>query len=103
MPLYEYHCQRCGSNFEVIQKFSDEPMVLHEGCGGPVERLLSPPALQFKGSGWYVTDYARGGNSAKSGANAKESKSDAGKTESRAESKSEPKAEAKSTPAKPSD
>jgi putative FmdB family regulatory protein len=59
MPLYEYRCQSCGKVFEVMQKFSDEPLTIHEGCGGVVERLLSPPAFQFKGSGWYITDYAR--------------------------------------------
>lgn len=68
MPLYEYKCQRCGDVFEVMQKFSDPPLHEHEGCGGPVERLLSAPALQFKGTGWYVTDYARkSGNGTTSG------------------------------------
>ncbi len=66
MPLYEYKCQSCGTIFEVIQKFSDEPLKVHDGCGGAVERLLSPPAFQFKGTGWYVTDYARSGNNGKS-------------------------------------
>ena len=61
MPMYEYKCGQCGQVFEVIQRFSDEPLTTHEGCGGSVERLLSAPALQFKGSGWYITDYARGG------------------------------------------
>ena len=61
MPLYEYRCDRCGEQFEVIQKFADQPLTTHEKCGGPVHRLLSAPALQFKGSGWYVTDYAKGG------------------------------------------
>jgi putative FmdB family regulatory protein len=61
MPLYEYQCDSCGSVFEVMQKFSDEPLTVHENCGGAVHRLLSAPALQFKGSGWYITDYARGG------------------------------------------
>ncbi len=70
MPLYEYKCHQCEKVFEVKQKFSDEPLTVHEGCGGAVERLLSAPALQFKGSGWYVTDYARSGNSpAKNGSN----------------------------------
>lgn len=59
MPLYEYKCQACGQVFEVMQRFSDEPLRVHEGCGGAVERLLSPPAFHFKGSGWYITDYAR--------------------------------------------
>jgi putative FmdB family regulatory protein len=61
MPLYEYQCDSCGSVFEVMQKFSDEPLTVHENCGGAIHRLLSAPALQFKGSGWYITDYARGG------------------------------------------
>lgn len=59
MPLYEYKCSSCGDVFEVMQKVADEPLTLHESCGGRVERLLSPPALQFKGAGWYVTDYGR--------------------------------------------
>jgi putative FmdB family regulatory protein len=59
MPLYEYKCHKCGKQFEVMQKFSDAPLTTHEGCGGDVDRLLSAPALQFKGSGWYITDYAK--------------------------------------------
>src|SRR5262245_12169163 len=62
MPLYEYRCNVCGDLFEVIQKFSDEPLSVHEGCGGALDRVLSAPALQFKGTGWYVTDYARNGS-----------------------------------------
>ena len=58
MPLYEYRCNDCGDTTETIQKFSDEPLSTCEICGGTLERLLSPPAIQFKGSGWYVTDYA---------------------------------------------
>ena len=61
MPLYDYKCGQCGQVFEVRQSFSDEVLTTHEGgCGGPVERLISVPALQFKGSGFYITDYARG-------------------------------------------
>lgn len=67
MPLYEYKCERCQSVFEVIQKFSDSPLEVHEGCGGKVERLLSSPALQFKGSGWYITDYAKSGGGKSNG------------------------------------
>ncbi|HSB15111.1 MAG TPA: FmdB family zinc ribbon protein [Bryobacteraceae bacterium] len=63
MPLYEYRCTECGDVFEVIQKLSDAPLTVHKKCGGTVERLVSPSALQFKGSGWYVTDYARGSSS----------------------------------------
>jgi putative FmdB family regulatory protein len=61
MPLYEYKCGRCEAVFEVIQKFSDAPLTTHPECGGPVVRLISSPAFQFKGSGWYITDYAKSG------------------------------------------
>jgi putative FmdB family regulatory protein len=60
MPLYEYKCGSCGNVFEVIQKFSDQPLIVHENCGGVLERLISTSALQFKGSGWYVNDYGKG-------------------------------------------
>jgi len=62
MPLYEYKCENCGEQFEAMQKFSDAPLTVHEKCGGPVQRLISAPALQFKGSGWYITDYAKSGS-----------------------------------------
>ena len=65
MPLYEYKCDKCGNLFEVMQKFSDEPLKTHQDCGGAVHRLLSAPALQFKGSGWYITDYAKSGSGSK--------------------------------------
>ena len=58
MPLYEYRCPKDGT-FERISKFSDPPLTACPQCGGPVEKLASAPAIQFKGSGWYVTDYAR--------------------------------------------
>jgi putative FmdB family regulatory protein len=77
MPLYEYACEKCGDRFEVMQKFSDEPLTTHEKCGGAVHRLISAPALQFKGSGWYVTDYARGGTSSPASDNGAATKSDA--------------------------
>ena len=69
MPLYEYQCQACGERFDVLQKFSDAPVEVCTKCGkGPVERLLSSPAIQFKGTGWYITDYARkSGSEASSG------------------------------------
>ncbi len=63
MPLYEYKCDACGATFEVIQRFSDPPVEKCRTCGGPVRKLLSAPAIQFKGSGWYVTDYAKKGSS----------------------------------------
>ena len=59
MPLYEYECKKCKRRFERIQKFSDDPIKKCPQCGGPVEKVISAPAVQFKGSGWYVTDYAR--------------------------------------------
>ncbi len=62
MPLYEYQCKKCHHRFEKIQKFSDKPMKKCPDCGGPVEQLVSAPAVQFKGSGWYVTDYAKKGS-----------------------------------------
>lgn len=105
MPLYDYRCHQCGEVFEVRQKFADEILKTHEGCGGPLERLISAPALQFKGTGWYVTDYGKGGkppsgDTSDSKAEAKsdgksESKSD-GKSESKPDSKSEAKSESKS-------
>jgi len=63
VPLYEYQCEKCGKSFELIQRFSDEPLTTHPECGGSVHRLISAPALQFKGSGWYVTDYAKSSSS----------------------------------------
>jgi putative FmdB family regulatory protein len=92
MPLYEYACEKCGDRFEVMQKFSDDPLTTHEKCGGPVHRLISPPALQFKGSGWYITDYA------KSSATAKSDNGSASKPEKPAESGT---AKSESTPAAP--
>ena len=62
MPLREYQCKKCKHRFEKIQKFSDKPLTKCPECGGALEELLSAPAVQFKGSGWYVTDYARKGN-----------------------------------------
>jgi putative FmdB family regulatory protein len=61
MPLYEYQCDACSDRFERIQKFSDPPIDTCPACGGTVRKLLSSPAIQFKGSGWYITDYARKG------------------------------------------
>jgi putative FmdB family regulatory protein len=59
MPLYEYQCKKCHHRFERIQKFSDPHVKKCPDCGGPVEQVISAPAVQFKGSGWYVTDYAK--------------------------------------------
>ena len=59
MPIYEYECAKCGKTIEVIQKMSDKPLKKHESCGGALTKLISASAFQFKGTGWYVTDYAR--------------------------------------------
>src|SRR5262245_13656952 len=59
MPLYEYQCDACGHRFETIQRFSDAPLEVCPKCGGHVRKLQSAPAFQFKGSGWYVTDYGK--------------------------------------------
>jgi putative FmdB family regulatory protein len=74
MPLYEYECKKCHHRFEKIRKFSDPPMKKCPECGGAVEQLLSAPAVQFKGSGWYVTDYAKkSGNTGEKSAKAEKS------------------------------
>jgi putative FmdB family regulatory protein len=91
MPLYEYECTKCSHRFEKIQKFSDRPIKKCPECGGRVEQTISAPAVQFKGSGWYVTDYAKkssgtapsdGGN--KDSKESKETKKEDKKTESTA-------------------
>ena len=87
MPLYEYECDEHGHRFEVIQKFSDPPIEVCPTCGGHVHKVISSPAFQFKGSGWYITDYARkdsgsgkaGGESGEKGEKAEKSE----KTESK--------------------
>jgi|SRR6516162_2780375 putative FmdB family regulatory protein len=59
MPIYEYECTKCGERIEVIQKMSDKPLKKHADCGGTLHKLISASGFQFKGTGWYVTDYAR--------------------------------------------
>ena len=76
MPIYEYRCTKCGHRFESIQKVNDPPLSKCEKCKGKVERLISSPAIQFKGSGWYITDYARKGSSDSSGTSSESSSSD---------------------------
>lgn len=85
MPIYEYECLNCGKRTERLQKMSDAPLAVCPNCGGEVKKLISSPAVQFKGTGWYVTDYAgkkSGGGSGSSGSS--ESKSE-GKSESKSE------------------
>ena len=93
MPLYEYECPKDGT-FERMQKFSDPPLSACPTCGGPIEKLLSAPAIQFKGTGWYITDYARkssggeGGKEGKDKGASKESSKDSGSSSSSSDSKS---------------
>ena len=99
MPLYEYECQACHARFERIQKFSDPPVDTCPTCGGPVTKLPSSPAIQFKGSGWYVTDYARKGGA--EGSPKKGEEAPAAKNESAPASS--PSTDASSKPEKSSD
>lgn len=84
MPLYEYECKKCHHRFEKIQKFSDRMVKKCPDCGGPVEQMISAPAVQFKGSGWYVTDYAKKSSSQSSsdGSGKDSKKEDKSKSES---------------------
>ena len=101
MPLYEYRCDDCGERFERIRKFSDPP--LDEPCpkcGGRVTKLVSSPAIQFKGKGWYVTDYAKSGASESSKAESTAEASGKDKPADTKTSTSDTKTETKSEPAK---
>jgi putative FmdB family regulatory protein len=93
MPLYEYECTKCGHRFEKIQKFSDKPVKKCPECGGRVQQMISAPAVQFKGSGWYVTDYAK-----KPGTS---SPSDSGKDKDSKETKKEEKPKAETSTKEP--
>ncbi len=96
MPIYEYSCQKCGAHMEVMQKISDKPLSRHAKCGGKLTKEWSRTGFQFKGSGWYVTDYAGKKSDAKEGGESKESKPEA-TADATAEAKpaAEPKGEAK--------
>ncbi|MDP9161809.1 MAG: zinc ribbon domain-containing protein [Acidobacteriota bacterium] len=103
MPLYEYECKKCHHRFERIQKFSDRHMKKCPDCGGIVEQTISAPAVQFKGSGWYVTDYAkRPGASASSSNGDSSSKSDSD-SKSDSGSKSDSDSKDKSSKSAPSE
>jgi putative FmdB family regulatory protein len=89
MPLYEYQCDACGARFERIRKFSDPPLTTCPTCGAEqLQKLVSSPAFQFKGSGWYVTDYAKKSD---------DSSSSMASAKATAESKADAKADAKGT------
>src|SRR5213595_1938991 len=78
MPLYEYQCERCDHRFEVIKKFSDPLVAVCPVCGGPVRKLMSSPAIQFKGSGFYITDYPKKDSTGEAKSDGKTDKSGAG-------------------------
>ncbi len=82
MPLYEYSCEKCHSVVEKIQKFSDPPLTVCEKCGGPLVRLMGKPALQFKGTGFYITDYVKKGGESEGKSKGTESKSTEGTSSS---------------------
>ena len=110
MPIYEYQCTKCNDRTEVIQKFTDPPYAACEKCGGEVRKLMSAPAIQFKGSGFYKTDYASASSKAETKAGSSETKSDSSadskpsetKSETKSESKSETKSETKTESKSPS-
>src|SRR5262249_46730536 len=110
MPLYEYQCKKCGHRFEKIQKFSDKAVRKCPECGGPVEQVISAPAVQFKGSGWYVTDYAKKSQSssssdtgAKDGKKDEKAKSESSSTESPKKEGSSKESSSKENPSKKAD
>jgi putative FmdB family regulatory protein len=78
MPIYEFECRKCKDHLEVFQKMSDKPPVKCKKCGGRLEKLVSASAIQFKGSGWYVTDYAGNGRKAAEKAESDSAASDSG-------------------------
>jgi putative FmdB family regulatory protein len=94
VPLYEYQCPKCG-RFERIQKFADAPLTECPTCGSPVEKLLAAPAIQFKGTGWYITDYAR--KSDGKGKGKSEGKGEGGTSEGGKESGSSATSDSKAT------
>lgn len=99
MPIYEYQCLSCGKRTELLQRMADPPLATCPECGGEVKKLISAPAVQFKGSGWYVTDYAGKKGGASKGEASSDSKggSKGEASESKPESKSESKSESSSS------
>ncbi len=88
MPLFEFLCESCGRTLEVIQSFKEKPPTICDRCGGPLKKLLSAPAFQFKGTGWYVSDYGKSGSSAPEKGDAPSA--DAGKPESSSSKEASP-------------
>ena len=83
MPNYEYLCKKCGHRFEEIRKFSDKHLKKCPECGGVLEQVISAPAVQFKGSGWYVTDYPKKGAASAASSASSSSEGDTGSTEAK--------------------
>ena len=100
MPTYDYECDACHHEFEIFQNMSDDPLTKCPKCKGPIEQLISAPAVQFKGSGWYVTDYAKGGSQPGSATGEAGSKDGKAKTEKASDDKSDSKKAGKAEPAK---
>ena len=96
MPIYEYSCKKCGAHMEVMQKVSDKPLARHAKCGGKLEKEWSRTGFQFKGSGWYVTDYAGKKSESKETKAESSSSSPETKSDSPAKATPEPKGEQKS-------
>jgi putative FmdB family regulatory protein len=110
MPIYEYSCKKCGAHVEAMQKISDKPLARHAGCGGKLEKEWSRTGFQFKGTGWYVTDYAGKKGESKEGkeskaeardskSDSKDSKSDSSSTSTTASESKKPKASSASASA----
>jgi len=100
LPLYEYECKKCGRRMEKIRKFSDPPLTICENCGGKLERLLSSPAIRFKGSGFYVNDYAKKSSVASGNCSADSSPSTEKKEKETGKESSKPSEPAKASPSK---
>jgi putative FmdB family regulatory protein len=102
MPLYEYKCEKCGHRFEKIQKFSDKMVKKCPECGGRVEQIISAPAVQFKGSGWYVTDYANKSHTSSDGGSSDSKKDEKGKSDASSKESSSKDASSKDSSSKES-
>ena len=100
MPLYEYQCEACHARFEKIQKFSDPLVEVCPSCGGKVNKLLSSPAIQFKGTGWYITDYAKKSSTDGGSKNSSSSSSSSTSSSSSDSSSTTPAASSTDSPAK---
>jgi putative FmdB family regulatory protein len=88
VPLYEYECQQCNHRFEKIQTFRADPETICPQCGGQLEKLISAPAIQFKGAGWYVSDYSAKGAASKKASSAETAGSDAAAVATKGDAKS---------------